>query len=179
MTPFEITLHPSAGRSSAPPVRMGSLSFAASARKNVEAAFAYLSRDVVEQTLIDRLLHASTHHRIVINHHDDDSYDPNTRAIHWDPHSALQTTLGGRQSPALGLGHEIDHAVANPYLEDRLASIPDLDYDNAEERRVVLGSEHHAANTLHEAIRYDHSGVCYKVDSPIARRSFDKLRMTG
>ena len=60
--------------------------------------------------------------------------------------------------------------VQNAYLEDRLANIPDLNYDNAEERRVVLGSEHHAARTLHEAIRYDHSGVCYKVDSPIARR---------
>ena len=73
---------------------LGSLSFAPSARKNVEAAFAYLRKDAVEAGLIDRLLHAPTAHKLVINHHDDDSYDPNTHAIHWDPHSALMTTQG-------------------------------------------------------------------------------------
>jgi hypothetical protein len=165
----EFAPRPPAARTA--PVRLGSLSFAASARKNVEAAFAYLAHDDVERTLIDRLLHGPAQHRIVINHHDNDSYDPNTHAIHWDPHSALATTLGGRQSPALGLGHEIDHAVENPYAEDRLASIPDAAYDNAEERRVVLGSEHHAARTLHEGIRYDHSGTCYKVAGPTLRRT--------
>ena len=163
-----------APRSSAPraaPVRWGSLTFAASARKHVEAAFAYLSQDTVERTLIDRLLHGPVHHRIVIGRHDDDSYDPNTHAIHWDPHSALLTTLGGRQSPALGLGHEIDHAVANEALEDRLASSPDARYDNLEEKRVVLGSERHAALTLHEGLRYDHAGTCYKVAGPTLRRT--------
>jgi hypothetical protein len=168
MSPQEISARSAPART---PVRLGSLTFAASARKNVEAAFAYLSRDSVERTLIDRLLHAGTPHRIVINHNDNDSYDPNTHAIHWDPHSALQTTLGGRQSPALGLGHEIDHAVENPYIEERLAEMPNLAYDNAEEKRVVLGSERHAAHTLHEDLRYDHSGTCYKVATPIMRRT--------
>jgi hypothetical protein len=152
------------------PVRLGSLSFPASAKKNVEAAFSYLSGDDVEKGLIDKLLHARTPHTISINHHDDDSYDPNTHAIHWDPHSALMTTQGSRQSPALGLGHEIDHAVMNAYVEDRLANILDPAYDNLEERRVVLGSEHHAATTLHEGIRYDHDGYCYKVAGPTLRR---------
>ena len=169
MSTLDLAPRPPAARTA--PVRWGSLSFAASARKHVEAAFAYLSQDAVERTLIDRLLHGPVHHRIVIGHHDDDSYDPNTHAIHWDPHSALITTLGGRQSPALGLGHEIDHAVENPALEDRLASALDLRYDNLEERRVVLGSERHAALTLHEGLRYDHSGTCYKVAGPTLRRT--------
>lgn len=154
----------------AAPVRLGSLSFAASARKNVEAAFRYLAQDSVERTLIDRLVGSHVPRRIAINHRDDDSYDPNTRVIHWDPHSALLTNAGGRQSPALGLGHEIDHAVENAWTEDRLARIPDLAFDNAEERRVVLGSEHHAAHTLHEGLRWDHGGTTYRVPSPIARR---------
>ncbi|BDE07894.1 hypothetical protein WPS_31700 [Vulcanimicrobium alpinum] len=153
------------------PVRLGSLSVPASARKNVEAAFAYLSQDAVERTLIDRLLHGPAQHRITINHHDDDSYDPNTHAIHWDPHSALLTTDGGRQSPALGLGHEIDHALENARIEDRLQAMLDPDYDTLEERRVIVGSERHAATTLHEAIRHDHAGTCYKVASPTARRA--------
>jgi hypothetical protein len=147
-------------------VRLGSLSFPASARKNVEAAFAYLSHDSVERGLIDRLIHSGVLRRIVINHNNNDSYDPNTHAIHWDPHSALLTTTGGAQTPALGLGHEIDHAVENAWKEERLASVPDLAYDNLEEKRVILGSEHHAARTLHEALRYDHDGSVYRVPSP-------------
>jgi hypothetical protein len=124
-------------------IRIGSLSFAASAQQNVEAAFGYLR--------------------------DDDSYDPNTHTIHWDPYSALLTTTGGRQSPALGLGHEIDHAVENAWTADHLQSMFDPRYDSLEERRVITGSELHAARTLHESIRFDHAGSCYRVPSPIAR----------
>ena len=165
MTP--LFLPPAERRASA--VRYGSLSFAPAAKPAVDAAFAYLSRDSVERALIDRLVTGPTHYRLALDRHDDDSYDPNTRTIHWDPHSALLTTLGGRQSPALGLGHEIDHAVADPLVEERLANWPDSRYDNLEERRVILGSERHAAQTLHEAIRHDHAGTTYHVDSPIAR----------
>jgi hypothetical protein len=153
----------------AKPVRMGALSFSASARSNVEAAFGYLRRDDVERGLIDHLLNSSVHRRLAINHHDDDSYDPNTHTIHWDPHSALLTTTGGRQSPALGLGHEIDHAVENAWTADHLQNVLDPSYDTLEERRVIMGSEQHAARTLHESIRYDHSGSCYHVPSPISR----------
>lgn len=150
-------------------MRYGSLSFAAGAKPLVDAAFGYLARDGVERGLIDRLEHSPGRHHLSINHHNDDSYDPNTHTIHWDPYSALLTTTGGRQSPALGLGHEIDHAVANPDVEEFLAEHADRRYDNLEEKRVVTGSEQHAARTLHEAIRFDHSGESYRVDSPIAR----------
>jgi hypothetical protein len=165
-----VTLPPRApARTAAKPVRMGSLSFAASARKNVEAAFGYLRADDVERGLIDRLVDSSVHRRLVINHRDDDSYDPNTHTIHWDPYSALLTTMGGRQSPALGLGHEIDHAVENAWTADHLQNCLDVNYDTLEERRVITGSEQHAAHTLHESIRFDHSGSCYRVPSPIMR----------
>jgi hypothetical protein len=150
-------------------VRMGALSLPASARSDVEAAFGYLRRDDVERGLIDHLLNSSVHRRLAINHHNDDSYDPNTHTIHWDPYSALLTTTGGRQSPALGLGHEIDHAVENAWTADHLQNVLDPSYDTLEERRVITGSEQHAARTLHESIRYDHSGSCYRVPSPISR----------
>ena len=58
----------------------------------------------------------------------------------------------------------------NPDAEDALANIGDRAYDNLEERRVVLGSERHAAHTLHEGVRYDHDGYCYKVAGPTLRR---------
>jgi hypothetical protein len=152
-------------------VRYGTLSFAASAKANVDAAFAYLSRDSIERTLIDRLVHSPIHHKLSLDKHDDDSYDPNTRTIHWDPHSALLTSRGGHQSPALGLGHEIDHAVLNPRISEELSDFIDPRYDNLEEKRVITGSETHAAHTLHESIRFDHGGTTYKVDSPTMRRA--------
>jgi hypothetical protein len=150
-------------------VRYGSLSFPKYAQRDVDATFAYLSRDAVERSLIERVEHSRTPHRIAIDRTDDDSYDPELHVIRWDPHSALVTTDGGRQSPALGLGHELDHAAAPRALGLRLASIGDPDYDSAEERRVITGSEAHAARTLHEALRYDHDGTSYRVPSPTMR----------
>lgn len=150
-------------------VAYGSLIVPAAARPAVDAAFAYLSGDAIERSLIDRLEHGAQTYRLVVDKHGDDSYDPLARVIHWDPHSALQTTDGGRQSPALGLGHEIDHAVEDPRKEMRLANRADLFYDNAEERRVIRGSESHAARTLGEDVRYDHGGSLYHVASPVER----------
>lgn len=89
-------------------VRYGSLDVAVSARRDFDAAVAYLSRDPVERALFDRLEHGSQHITLTTNRHDADYYDPDTHVIHWDPHSALRTAAGGRQSPALGLGHEVD-----------------------------------------------------------------------
>jgi hypothetical protein len=163
-----LTLLPPERRTAAP-VRYGSLTLTAKAKPSVDAAFAYLGRDSVERTLIDRLVNSPIRHHLSINSHDDDSYDPNTRTIHWDPHSALLTTRGGHQTPALGLGHEIDHAVADPDVEQLLANVPDPHYDDLEEKRVVTGSETHAAHTLHESIRSDHSGESYHVTSPTTR----------
>ena len=152
-------------------VRYGNFSFPASAKADVDTAFAYLSQDSVERSLIDKLEHGSRTYQLVITHNGSDSFHPDDDTIHWDPHSALRTTDGGTQSPALGLGHEIDHAVEDPATGARLARTPDPDYDNAEEKRVITGSETHAARTLGEGIRHDHGGTAYDVSSPIDRRA--------
>jgi hypothetical protein len=136
-----------------------------------EQAKRYLSRDPAESKLFKSLEHSSDGRRyhLTINHRNDDHFDPNGNDIAWDPYSALRTSSGGRQSPALGLGHEVDHAVENPRIADRLRDTPDPCYDNAEERRVITGSERHAAQVLGESIRYDHGGTTYRVASPVAR----------
>jgi hypothetical protein len=95
--------------------------------------------------------------------------------IDYDPHSGLRTTEGGRQSPALGAGHEMDHAMRretdrNGYERDRLPR-SDKQYDKREERRVIDGSEAHAAKTLGEDRRFDHKGTPFRTDSPISRDS--------
>jgi hypothetical protein len=149
-------------------IHYGSLDVAASARRDFDRAVGYLRRDPVERALIDKLEHGSERITLTANGHDLDYFDPNTRAIHWDPHSALRTGDGGRQSPALGLGHEIDHAVHDGPREWARAATHDRQYDTAEERRVITGSERHAARTLGEGVRYDHSGATYRVASPVA-----------
>ena len=149
----------------------GNLSVPAGAERDFTAAAAYLGRDSVMRGIINKAEHARTALHLKINRHDDDSYDPNSSTVNWDPHSALRTTGGGRQSPALGLGHELDHATIGARIRDRGSAISDHAYDDREERRVILGSERHAARTLGEAVRHDHGGSTYYVASPIARRS--------
>jgi hypothetical protein len=114
-------------------VHHGTLDVPLRAERDYETAKAYLSRDSIERSLLERLEHAhGRHFRLSINNRNDDHFDPNTDTIAWDPHSALRTTNGGRQSPALGLGHEIDHAVENVRAADRLRARFDSHYDNAE-----------------------------------------------
>ena len=150
-------------------VSHGSLDVPRTIETQYEAAKCYLSRDPVERSLFRRLEHAPHRHFVMTtNRRNDDHFDPSTNAIAWDPYSALRTTRGGRQSPALGLGHEIDHAVCAPRKEATLAARSDAHYDTAEERRVITGSEAHAARTLGEAMRANHDGTTYRVRSPIA-----------
>ena len=129
----------------------------------------YLCRDPLEHSIFAKLEHAPHHLHLRMNAHHNDSYDPNTRTIHWDPRSAMRTTSGGTQSPALGLGHEADHATVAAAIRDAdiVRRVPR--YDNLEERRVILGSERHAARTLQEGVRHDHRGTCYHVATPTIR----------
>lgn len=141
----------------------------AAARSDYTLAREYLSRDPVERRLFERLDSSSRHFQLQINHRDDDHFDPDTNTIAWDPYSALRTTGGGTQSPALGLGHEIAHAVEAPAREAKLSARALPRYDDAEERRVIRGSERHAAHTLGEAVRFDHRGTTYRVATPVSR----------
>src|SRR6202011_2695623 len=150
-------------------VRYGSLAIPPAAKELVDGAFAYLRRDAVERALIRRVERSPVRHRIVVNHRGDDSYQPSTHTIRWDPTSAMRTTHGGRQSPALGLAHEIDHAVQAGGAYDVLQAIEVPRYDSLEEARVITGSERHAAHTLHESTRTDHRGTAYRVPGPTAR----------
>ena len=148
-------------------VHHGTLDVPRDIEPQYEAAKAYLSHDSIERSLFRYLEHAgSRHYRLAGNLHNDDHFDPTTDTIAWDPYSALRTTRGGHQSPALGLGHEIDHAVLDCRSARRLSTTPDDRYDTAEERRVITGSEAHAARTLGESVRYDHGGTIYRVGSP-------------
>jgi hypothetical protein len=157
-----------ADRPNASTIHRGTLTLPRASERLYEQAKNLLCRDPSERTLFARLEGArGRHFTLTVNRRNDDHFDPNTDTIAWDPYSALRTSSGGRQSPALGLGHEIDHAVESRAAEQRLSHWRVAGYDNAEERRVICGSERHAAATLGESARSDHSGTCYRVSSPI------------
>ena len=148
-------------------VAHGSLLVPATADRDFTIAAAYLSRDTRMRDIIDRAERMPHELDLAIVHDGNDRYDPNSHTVYWDPYSALATTMGGRQSPALGLGHELDHATAAPRTLQSGQRRFDSAYDNAEERRVITGSETHAARTLGESVRHDHAGRAYTVGSPI------------
>lgn len=141
----------------------------AAARADYGLAKAYLCRDPGERRIFTRAEHSQRVVHLSINHRSDDRFDPNTNTISWDPGSALRTTRGGTQSPALGLAHELDHAVESPGREDALNNERVAGYDTLEERRVIRGSERCAARTLGEDVRYDHRGTPYRVATPVSR----------
>jgi hypothetical protein len=145
------------------------ISVPAYARSDYRLARAYLVRDTDERRLFQRLDCSARHFHLEINHRNDDHFDPNTNTIAWDPYSALRTTSGRTQSPALGLGHEVAHAVEAPAREATLSARALPRYDDAEERRVIAGSERHAAQTLGEGVRFDHRGSTYRVATPVSR----------
>src|SRR5579883_1940741 len=97
----------------------------------------YLCRDACERAIFARIERSPAQLRLRIDRRGDDRFDPNTNSVWWDPYSALRTTRGGRQSPALGLGHELDHAAALQDREQRRLHQAVPRYDNREERRVI------------------------------------------
>jgi hypothetical protein len=156
----------------------GSLFVPRAAERDYERAKSYLCADRDERRLFESIEHMRDRtFTLRINRRNDDHFDPNDDTITWDPYSALRTTTGGRQSPALGLGHEIDHAVESPAREARLSREIDPRYDTREERRVIRGTEARAARRLGEAVRGDHDGRCYRVRSPISRNAAHGVEM--
>src|SRR6266850_1097388 len=85
--------------------------------------------------------------------------------IYWNPTCGHWCFSGGSQSPALGLGHEMDHAANGGFWWPTLD-----DYDTSEERRVIEGSENSAARNLGEGVRHDHRGIdAPNLPGPISR----------
>lgn len=87
----------------------------------------------------------------------------------WESRKGIILSNGKRQSPAVRLEHEFDHAIddwksAKNHREKRMTY--DKQYGNKEERRVIEGSETRTARKLHQGIRKDHIGSTYPVKDP-------------
>ncbi len=122
----------------------------------------YLEQDPDMRRIFRQLDRSKRRYKIRINCNGDDGFDWLTGIIDWDPFSMLMTTGGGMQSPALGFGHEADHAAGsdanfNGFWQRSHQNDPQ--YGDAEEKRVITGAEASAAGTLGEDSRSDHQGT--------------------
>ena len=87
---------------------VGTLDMPATARADFARAVSYLDGDSRMRSIVRQAEHAGRPLHLRINHRGDDSYDPSTDTIAWDPRSALATTGGGRQSPPSSIGRASD-----------------------------------------------------------------------
>ena len=100
---------------------------------------------------------------------DTEFYKYQVPTVYWESRKGIRFK-GGSQSPATRLEHEFDHAIDyldHTYDHRQRQSQNDSRYGNAEERRVITGSERKTAKANHEAVRYHHRGTVYETKSPI------------
>jgi hypothetical protein len=127
-------------------------------KKDYLQAVRYLSKDKQAAATIRELETTPEHVKLTTNKNDDDSYK--NRNINWDPKSGLEVK-DGTQSPALGLLHEMGHALND--LKGTTDLTKDSKFDLKEERNVIEGLENPAARTLKEPTRNDHGGKAVRV----------------
>ena len=130
-------------------------------------AINYLKKCKPFRDVYDKLKKSKRCWHIKFNDKDDDSTDP-SGTVNWDPRSGLQTSEGGQQTPALGLGHEFGHAwgIETGKFEDGDDILyPNFGYND--DRRVINGLENECAKILGEPGRRDHGGETYRTKGPI------------
>jgi RHS repeat-associated protein len=116
-------------------------------------------------------LHASDGVYYIAEINNKASFEHRINTINWDPDLGLLTNEGIVMSPTSVLNHEIDHALQfetnkGKYMRDLNTGTGD-DYDNFEEKRVIIGSEQTTARKLGEirvgeVTRTDHRGTLYE-----------------
>ena len=89
--------------------------------------------------------------------------------VYWESRKGIILSNGRKQSPAVRLEHEFDHALDDLHdhkkHKDR-SDTQNAQYDNEEERRVIEGSEAETARKLRQGVRFDHWGKTYPVKDP-------------
>ena len=98
----------------------------------------------------------------------------NQKMILWDPLTCVITSNGNVISATTILNHEADHAlqeIENPVQKSKDEETKLTLYGDAEERRVITGSEQRTARALGEiregeVTRSDHAAFPYMTNSP-------------
>ena len=108
-------------------------------------------------------------------------YNPSHKKILWCPTAALLTTEDVKLSPTNSLNHEMDHCLENiehPETQRTNYRKEVSGYRNAEEERVITGSEQRTALALGEikqgqVTRRDHTGTIFKTESSTTNSPLD------
>ena len=95
---------------------------------------------------------------------DKDGNDIAGGTITWNPNLASENKNGTAMSPTTIINHEFDHAAgydSDPKAFEERVHTPDANYKNAEEKRVITGSEQRTARALgdigpNQVTRTDH-----------------------
>ncbi len=149
--------------------------------KDVVASFNYLRKGGVGKLIKDLVAHKKTVNLVQTKDLDGLAFQPHRHKVYYHPRSGLKTTSGGKQSPALGLLHELGHAkgyLDNPRKNDKLHGTHDHSYDNLEEKRVIKNIENPAAKKLGEATRRGHGGSAFRTTGPTSTRRPQKKPRT-
>lgn len=149
--------------------------------KDVFASFNYLRKGGVGKLVKDLSRHKKNVNIVRTKDLDGLAFSPHKHRVYYHPRSGLQTDGGGKQSPALGLLHELGHAkgyLDNPRKNDRLHGTHDHQYDNLEEKRVIKNIENPAARKLGEATRKGHGGRGFRTAGPTTTRRAAKRPKT-
>jgi hypothetical protein len=108
-----------------------------------------------------KLVQEAARQKILVraNHEGYNAADRLNDIVNWDPRLGMVFDGGKRQSPTLGLAHELSHLVEVSDAEgERLGQIPLTDnMSDAEERRVIEGAEREVALDLNEDVRSSHA----------------------
>jgi hypothetical protein len=108
------------------------------------------------------------------------SYDPNIGTMVVGDSEVGKRAVDMKQSgkvqtPALGFLHELDHFMewtkdeGKTQTENRRSDAGV--YGNAEERRVIKGTENQAARRLGEPTRTNHSGIPVRTNGPASQKN--------
>jgi RHS repeat-associated protein len=100
-------------------------------------------------------------------------YNPNVGIELVDTKNNGFKRLNTRQTPAMGLFHEVAHTAGDftdhkEYVNRKKTF--DHDYNNKEERRVIEEYETPAARALNEGVRENHTGVEYSTTGPTSTK---------
>jgi RHS repeat-associated protein len=115
-------------------------------------------------------------------------YQGSTNTILWDPYGGLATDQAITLSPATGLEHEGDHAwkhMTDPEGYRKLVNTKDKAYTDAEEKRVIMGSELKTARNNGEmkkdqkVTRGSHGGFYVKTTGPTSTTGPKKKNKPG
>ncbi|MDR1452563.1 MAG: hypothetical protein LBJ25_01110 [Candidatus Margulisbacteria bacterium] len=127
-----------------------------------EKSIKYIGQSEAGRNLVNRLENSEQAFYIKFNDKNDLSYNSKIQTINYDPNSGLKTNLNrGIQSPALGLAHEMGHAVQ--HLDNNLSNRSVYSIENENLRKV----ETPIAIDLKEPVRLnydDHLGTVSVAD---------------